>query len=1002
MRAELDICGSSLLEDGALYGREAQKQALLQAFQSICENEHSTHGTALKPAAFTLITGRSGSGKTVLAKELESEIQLDGFFVTGKYNPLDCTTENYAGLIEAFTDLSQQIVSRGGSCGEWRAKMKDILETEPLIMALVPALATACGISEPSTSVSRLAVGRAHERHVIAFRRLLREIVSTEMPLVMLLDDLQWADRASLNLMMALVTDTKIQGFMLLGTCRHDEVTPNDYLSVVLREMEAQNIRITNIFVDNLDLQATCSLAADMLQLSRNDKNLKQFTLSLHTLTEGNPLFTRQCISTLLEKYPDRQWLQKHQIPHVANYHDNVQLLADKISKLPKSVRDVLVNAACFGNEFYQYALQIVSKDADPAALTKDLAIAERLGYIIRNPSGSYRFRHDQFHQSAYSQISPEDKNEHHLSLGRKLLSELEQDPQISGIDIFVAVNQLRWGVDLITDTDERIKTAHLALLAGEKAAKSSDFQTAASYLNLGIELLNATSGIVPWLAHYDLFLNLYSASVEVAFCNADMDYMNQLIQIILEHARHKLDTVRALTTKIYALGCDEPEKALDLGLQTLNELGMKIPKKVGIIAILRQHLKTKRMLKGLTHNDILSLPAMVDEEKSAIIRILNFLVMYATLMKQEYFPYYSFLMVQLTLEYGMSGVAGFGFAAYSTILCSMFRDFDGGIPYAFLAIKLVKKCNADEWMSRVYSMAYFFSIAWQEHYRALLQPLLLSHRIGLGNGDIEMGVGTGGLYTITATHSYLPLHILLKDAYAFQELQRLHRQHSSTSITYPSTFLIETLLGRTPSADDLASWKSIVGLKNEAALQLMDLTNLIIKVQFYEYKEAEDLAIKLSKWSILEMQPPIVKVMAHFYIALTKLVMFNNDRGRSRLRVAKKSFKKLERYEQIGPMNCSNKVKLLQALFSIGKGKNMDALRKLRESIRQAVQSEFWGEVGIAYEFLYGLSGEAADLDCAIQAYEKWGATAKLVRLRQKQHVPESCISNDKGAGTK
>jgi predicted ATPase len=271
------------------------------------------------------------------------------------------------------------------------------------------------------------------------------------------------------------------------------------------------------------------------------------------------------------------------------------------------------------------------------------IAIAEEKGLIQRYCAG-WRFVHDQIQQSAYSLIPEHERGEVHLHIGRKLWSSLDTDEL--GLNTFLVVNQLRHGAHLMTDQGERERMAVLLLRAGEKATTSSAFQNAASHLNLGVSMLENRH----WRDQYHLSLDLTSAAAE--YCNANFDRMDELINEVLKNARCTDDKTRALTTSIYSLGSrNEVQKALDLGFKVLADLGEPFPTTAFTLTTIFELMKTKRMLRKLSDDDILNLPRMYDTKLAAMSRIMIRCSYSGT--GAESAPLIAFRLVQTSVSHG-------------------------------------------------------------------------------------------------------------------------------------------------------------------------------------------------------------------------------------------------------------------------------------------------------------------------------------------------------------
>lgn len=214
-KSSSSLISARVVMDGKLYDREEEAFALLKAYHR--NTKDSSERSAME---FTIITGCSGAGKSYLAETLRPTVEKDGgMFLSGKFDHLDQPV-HYAPLIQAFTRwvrLTQQGPLE--TLQQTQTAMTELVQCDRLLTDLIPALTELVVEEEnarPHVSEDSKGVG-AHERLVFSFRRFVRAICSPSRPLVLFLDDLQWAEPASISVLSALVSDPSIGGLMVLG-----------------------------------------------------------------------------------------------------------------------------------------------------------------------------------------------------------------------------------------------------------------------------------------------------------------------------------------------------------------------------------------------------------------------------------------------------------------------------------------------------------------------------------------------------------------------------------------------------------------------------------------------------------------------------------------------------------------------------------------------------------------------------------------------------------------
>lgn len=619
------------LKPSLLYDRETQQKALYESYRRCCQ----------RSSELILVTGVSGTGKTALVHTLRDVVGDDGgFFIEGKFDQLE-RVDQYYPVVGALSEFVNLVLDRPvAELQEIQERLVACRETELLLLDLIPALRLLRRDDDSDSEASSSSFRRhkptaqakgagAQQRLLFAVRQFFLAVCAPHRPLVVFLDDLQWAEPASLDLIAALVNEP-IPGLCLIGACRGNEVPLDHHLSVVLREMEAVSVTITQIQLGNLDQDGLTLMISGVLSLSLEmSRSLADVVMRQ---TSGNVFFVLQFLQSLSEEgvlcWNDDRWswdpADKLSIDLSSSEHgrDAVGLIARKIQRLDKNVQDVLMVAACLGAEFDEYLLhEIVTFD-----VVQPLSVAEDMGLVTRpDANGTWRFVHDQIQQSAYSLIPEYEREQVHLQIGRKLWTSLSPDDL--NLNAFLVVNQLRLGAKLVDDCDERIRLALFLLRAGELATASSAFLSAADYLHLGISLLDKRTR---WRDHYELTLNLYNAAAEIEYCNGNFITMDGIIDEILLNARAKCDKGRALVASIYSLGSrNELQKAIDLGLKVLESLGERFPPRPSLVSVVFEMVKTKRMLRRFSNEKILNLHLLRAPQKQAAMRIMNLMFAY-------------------------------------------------------------------------------------------------------------------------------------------------------------------------------------------------------------------------------------------------------------------------------------------------------------------------------------------------------------------------------------
>lgn len=457
---------------------------------------------------FCLISGAPGSGKTALALSLRDRVQKDGgYFINGKFDQFQSRSP-YPAFVSAFTEFAHQVEARG-QLEAMRERIQSNIQAGGRVLTdMIPALKSLVGDQEPHRALQG---EKAILRFVFVFRTFLHSLASPGQPIVICIDDLQWADPCSVQLLSSLIPSTRDGGIVFVATCRED-VSYDSILSRALRDLERDKVDICHISVRNFSSNAMTEIVEDMLSPKPEDVGpLVEF---LKTHTKGNVYFLLELLRHLqqegfLKTGPPDQWNI-----HILDWRDTKwslrHLLREKMKQLPQSVQEVL-KVAAFLQGSSNLSIDLITRCTSAPVHSALKGAAER--HLIVHDNDSYWWVHDEVEAAAYSLVNPDQVHEMHLKIGRKLWRSMQVDELKH--NIFAVLNQLMRAANLIVDQQERYAVASLCLWAGETAARASTFRTARVYLDMGLDLLHKNQ----WHDHYDLSITLYSLAAECAYC---------------------------------------------------------------------------------------------------------------------------------------------------------------------------------------------------------------------------------------------------------------------------------------------------------------------------------------------------------------------------------------------------------------------------------------------------------------------------------------------------
>ncbi|MBW4576210.1 MAG: AAA family ATPase [Aphanothece sp. CMT-3BRIN-NPC111] len=1004
-----------------LYGRQKEVTQLLSTFERVSQGK----------TEMVLVSGYSGIGKSALVNEVHKPIvRQRGYFISGKFDQFKRDIP-YTSLIQAFQDLIRQLLTESEAVLQtWKQKLlKALGNIGQVIIDVIPEVKLIIGEQPP---VPQLGSTESQNRFNLVFQKFIGVFSKKEHPLVIFLDDLQWADSPSLKLIELLMTDTDSQYLLMIGAYRDNEVSTGHPLMLTLEQIQKVGVKVNSITLQPLEIEQVNRLIADTLSCSTQAS--KPLAKLVHNKTDGNPFFLTQLLQSL---YTENllsfdviagSWRWEIEEIETVGITDNVvNLMIGKIEKLDENTQNVLKLAACIGNRFGLEVLSVVNtKSLSETATALWPALQEGLivplsndykipmlwnqesgsvgnsetssSFILHYPSSiPYRFLHDRVQQAAYALIPEEHKKQVHLKVGQQLLKNTQPDELPE--NIFDIVNQLNKAAELITHQSERYNLAQLNLIAGKKAKASTAYEPALKYLEAGLTLLASDS----WQHQYKLTLELYVETVEAHYLNTQFEAAEKLSAIVLQKARVLVDKVKVYEVKIQALQAqNQPKEAIKTALDVLNLLGVNFPKSPTLLKLfnwldLRQ---TKLSLLWKQTETLIHLPEINDPLKLAAIRILSSVDSAAYIAYPELYSPIVLKGLNLLLKHGNASDSALVYANYAVITCGLIGDIEPGYRFSELALSLIERFN-----SKVVKGKLIFLIGYIQHWKKPIKEISKffleeAYKSGLENGDVVFAGYSIHQYCL---HSYWAGHELKKlEKEIGTSSQIIEKIKQYTSLNYNKIYhqAVLNLIGNTENP-----WTLIgeayheqemltIHLEANDRLAIFNLyfNKLVLGYLFNDYAQAlENLA--LAEKYVDAVMGSLSIPLFYFYNSLIRLaVIAKSSLSKHQLLQVKANQIKMKRWADSAPENYQNKYELVEAEKARALGKNIIAMEYYERAIRGARKQEFIQEEAIAYERaaeLYLSIGreEMAQLYIknAHHCYARWGAIAKVKDLESK-----------------
>ncbi len=1003
--AQRDVCDRFVIPE-KLYGRETEVQTLLTSFNRVSQGN----------TEMMLVAGFSGIGKTVVVNEVHKPIvRQRSYFIKGKYDQFQRNIP-FSAFVQAFRNLMEQLISESDAQLQvWKTKIKEAVgENGQVLIEVIPELEGIIGKQPPVPELSGNASGN---RFNLLIQKFVQVFTSIEQPLVIFLDDLQWADSASLKLLQLLMEET--EHLLVLGAYRDNEVSPTHPFILTVDEIIKTGVVVNTITLQPLSLVDMNQLVADTLNC---DRSLAQpFTELVYQKTKGNPFFTTQFLKALHEdgqitfNSETRHWqCDITQVRALALTDDVVEFMALQLQKLPTQTQDALKLAACIGAQFDLATLAIISeKSPEEAAIALWKALQEGViiphtevyKFFIQSDSASisdaaanpiYRFLHDRLQQAAYSLIPGEQKQITHYQIGQLLLQQIFPEARVDRI--FELVNQLNYGKFLITQQTERDELAHLNLMACRKAISATAYQAARDYAAAGLSLL----GENPWQQQYKMTLALHELAAEVTYLIGDFEQMEPLIEVVLQNTTSILDRTKVYEVKILSyIAQNRQLELITMILPILQQLGVHLPDQSEPSEFETRLTAIKLYLRDQDVQDLVNLPILTIPEKIAAIRILAKIWPACYQLRPDLSPLIVMEQVYLSLRYGNSDLSPFAYATFGLILIGVVGDIELGYQFGQIALKLLRVLNSKAIEARTSIAFYNFVFLWKQHLKETLKPFLMGYSTALETGDLEWaGYGLFN-YCVNAYFSGFNLNELNQTIEKHVEfIQSIKQEHT---LNYINIFrqAVLNLLGHSTYADQLigkaynreVKLRQYIERNDPYPLFLTYLHQSILCYLFCNYVQALEYSLCAEQY-LGTVVANIGSSQFYFQDSLTHLALYKSlpkAEKEATLTRVKSNQEKVKKWASHAPMNYLHKVHLVEAEKYRVLGKNYEAMEMYDQAIALAKANGYTQEEALSNELAakfyldWGKEKIAqAYMQEAYYCYTRWGALAKVHHLEK------------------
>jgi len=1016
--AQRDVCDRFTIPE-KLYGRETEVETLLQAFERI------SNGTT----EMMLVTGFSGIGKTVVVNEVHKPIvRQRGYFIKGKFDQFNRNIP-FSAFVQAFRDLMGQLLSESDKrLTNWQTQILQALgDNGQVIIEIIPELERIIGQQPPAIELSGNA---AQNRFNLLFQKFVQIFTTKEHPLVIFLDDLQWADSASLKLMQFLINES-VEGYLLLiGAYRDNEVSAVHPLMLILEELSKNTATINTITLATLSNKSLNQLVADTLNCDL--KIAQPLTQLLHQKTQGNPFFSTQFLKALYEDgliefgYPSLSPLTNGgseggwqcdiaQVKALALTDDVVDFMALQLRKLPEATQEMMKLAAGIGNQFDLNTLAIVSEKTEIEtatalwkALQEGLIIPQSEIYkfyvgesdlepTTQHQTLNYKFLHDRVQQAAYSLIPEDKKQATHLKIGQLLQQNFSGTAREE--KLFDIVGHLNLGLDLITQPGEREDLAQLNLLAGRKARNATAYNASNVYLQTGIDLLTNNR----WQSQYELTLNLYVAATESAYLNGEFEEMEQRASDVLRSAQTILDKVKIYEMQINALTAQSQMlAAIFVGKNALTQLGVEFSSEPDETLMGKALQTLTSQLQGKQIEELVNLPVMSDPQTIAAMQLLAILFSPIFAGNPALLPLHCSTMVSLSLQFGNAPASTIGYATYGMVLSVFLGEVEKGYCFGRLALSVLNQLNVREFKSITLLFFGCFIQHRQEALRAVISTAKKGYLAGIETGDFLNTGYNMSLYLDTNLFAGVDLDRWESEIENYCIFLATVNQGSPLAylkMKQQTVHNLREIVNEPDLLNGTAYDETVMFPKHHqdnelTAFAFVYIYKLMLAYLFGNYSNALDYIAKTNLY-LMAAAGTIHTAVFHFYAGLTYLALFSIQseiEQANTIALVETHQTTLAQWAHYAPMNHQHKVDLVEAEKCRVLGKKYEAGDWYDRTIFGAKENGYTQEEALANELAakfyldWGKEKVAAGyMQEAYYCYARWGAQAKIAHLEQQ-----------------